>query len=74
LSIFLVQKNQSLQVTPSSLPSIRFLAVPQEPAVGTMMSPPGRQSAGVAMEKASAVLRACTARINSSKFRPMLKG
>jgi len=44
----LVQKNQSERVI-SSLLSIIFLATPQEPAVGTITSSPGCQSAGVAI-------------------------
>ena len=68
LSSFFVQKNQSWHVTPSCLPSILSLATPQEPAVGTMASSPGRQSAGVATPKASAVFKAWTTRMSSSNF------
>jgi hypothetical protein len=38
----LVQKNQSSHSTPSSRPSIRSLAVPHEPAGGTITGSPGR--------------------------------
>lgn len=50
--------NQSRQYWSSFWLSIRSLAVPQLPAVGTMTSSPGLQSAGVATFSASAFCRA----------------
>ena len=50
--------NQSRQYWSSDWLSIRSLAVPQEPAVGTITSSPGLQSAGVAQLSESAFCRA----------------
>jgi len=58
----------------SSLPSMRFLAELQLAAGLTMTSSPGRQSAGRATPKASAVCKAISVRYSSSKLRPTLRG
>ena len=74
LSNFLVQKNQSQHFILSSCFSILSFATPQVPAVGTMTSSPGLQSAGVATPNSSAAYKAMTTRYNSSKLRPKLNG
>ena len=66
--------NQSRQYWSALWLSIRSLAVPQLPAVGTMTSSPGLQSAGVATFSASAFCRAWMTRFISSKLRPVLSG
>ena len=53
---------------------MRSFAVPQLPAVGTMTSSPGLQSAGVATFSASAFCRAWMTLFISSKLRPVLRG
>ena len=66
--------NQSRQYWSSELFSMRSFAVPQLPAVGTMTSSPGLQSAGVATFSASAFCRAWMTLFISSKLRPVLRG
>ena len=50
------------------------MATPHDPAVGTMTSSPGRQSAGRATPKWSEVCRPMSTRLISSKLRPKERG
>lgn len=66
--------NQSRQYMLGSSDSTRSLAVPQDPAVGTMTSSPGLQSAGVAQLSLSAFWSAMITLLISSKFLPSESG
>ena len=66
--------NQSRQYCSSVWLSMRSFATPQLPAVGTMTSSPGLQSAGVAQLSASAFCSAWMILLISSKLRPVVSG
>jgi hypothetical protein len=68
-----VHKNQSWHVI-SVLFAILSFAIPQDPAVGTITSSPGRQSAGRATPSLSAVCKSNQYTIEFFEVAPKLKG